>query len=362
MIITYPDKAAIRGIFSSRLSPGKIRKLCKQSGIFILENDDNKLADAAALFYWGHDDLTSMSETMEDECNYQKMTRWEVSSTDTGINTLDVVRADLRSNMTLRIGDTIATIRYTNRYTNRVRNENEFEFQIHYVKKQLDRVKFLAESNRTFNIKVIRNVSGSVDFNVFYNDRNDLGIARCIIDRFDNPDIGNQARQIKITSLSELNKVNLFDRFFQTDMPNWSNIEILSIGVQKSDHDTDEDGPQEAEAIVLNGINSAILHGSGLRSNSFVQNCISHGYYFSEATIKYSHRREALEITIELAFKGKEKYAQIAICSSHESNEDGNYRVVLPADEQQIHLNEFYSQLADIFATLLTQQATQAQP
>lgn len=191
---------------------------------------------------------------------------------------------------------------------------------------------------------------------VTYDDVGDVKVIKAEIEKL----AGREAaiKHISLKALSLENRVALFDQFFLYEFEEWRMEEVKSIKLVKDETyvaEEDEDG-ESVDDSILTGINSALLQGTALRTNAFVQNSLKRGYYFSQSTIKLTHRREAIKIIIDIVFRGDNRQLEINVSGSYETEDGRDYKKALPIQDQRRYLRYFHDTINGIYDGLTYQQ------
>lgn len=351
MITYYPDKTTLKEVLDSKVSTSDLKKICKTRGIFVLSQEKKDLLDTASKIFWGCNEINYFSQIIDDSKNYKKSVQWLLEGKDQN-NPFDEFLEKMRSKQRSQTNESLVLIENITP----VNAQGVTEIEIKHIRRQVGRVKLLQKIERYFTIQIHADNPNESTVNIIHNDNSDLKVAKDLLDFNDDSDNYN-TKQVKLDVLTIHNRVELFDRFFQHDHNNWRREEIISIGVEAGELTDDDDGDGgEDEQDILNGINSALIHGSGLRSNQFVQRCLDQGYYFTQTVVKFAHRQEAIKINLGLQFKDNDKFAELSLLSSYEVENDIDYRKVLSLDEQKDYLQHFHKCLYGLFDNLLDEQ------
>lgn len=138
---------------------------------------------------------------------------------------------------------------------------------------------------------------------------------------------------------------------------------VTGITVRKSDIIDDDALDSEIsddndETGTLAGINQAILNGSGLRSNEFVQRSLDQGYYISSMKYRYICTKEAGEFIIGIS--SKEDNLRVDIEKSY-CDEDGTLYIQPFMKNQQDEIIHLFQKAAnDIFYDLIAEQKSKS--
>jgi len=135
--------------------------------------------------------------------------------------------------------------------------------------------------------------------------------------------------------------------------------DLVGITVKKatsSEDDIEEEDSENDESTsgTLAGISQAVLNGSGLRSNEFVQNSIQQGYYISSMKYRYVCTQEAGEFVVAINSKGENLRVDI---EKSFSDDDGKlYVQPFPKELQDEIIRAFQKAANTIFYSLIEEQ------
>ena len=147
--------------------------------------------------------------------------------------------------------------------------------------------------------------------------------------------------------LSSKNKVQFFDDISSHSFANWRLKTITGITVKQNEYQEDEiesEIDDKDTTGTLAGISKAVLNGSGLRSNEFVQKSLEQGYYISSMKYRYICTQESGEFIISIS--SKDQNLRVDIEKSY-SEEDGNLFVLPFPKEQQNEIIRSFQQTAN---------------
>jgi len=111
---------------------------------------------------------------------------------------------------------------------------------------------------------------------------------------------------------------------------------------------------QEQPVGTLAGINQAVLHGNGLRSNEFVQTCLNQGFEITSMKYRYESKQEATEFVVSVNSKNED--LRIDIDKSY-AEEDGRlYHQPLPKSDQDEIIHAVQTEANNIYDILREKQ------
>ena len=117
---------------------------------------------------------------------------------------------------------------------------------------------------------------------------------------------------------------------------------------------------EDSSLASLRGITSAILNGTSIRNNSFVQECLKNDFYISTMGYKFESISELREVVIEVNFKYDD--LKIDICKTYEYDSDVNDLRLHPAllDIQEDILKMFQKEAYEQYMEILERQKMEA--
>ena len=162
--------------------------------------------------------------------------------------------------------------------------------------------------------------------------------------------------------LTTKNKVEFFDRKAAYAFNLWQIKTITGITVKQGRLDENEDEEEvvveEEDSSTLTGISQAVLNGSGLRTNEFVQESIKKGYYISAMKYRYEHKMDTIEFAIILSFKNQD--LRVDIDKTYNEDEGKIYVQPLVKSEQNEIVIEFQNVANKIFDELIKEQSKES--
>ena len=358
MITKYPEKATLKEVLSSSLTITSLKRICKRNGVFLLSPDKETVVRDAHLFYWGFGDINLISSQIEDEKNYKKSFRLQ----------LDFEPSDDRSSAFSAICAAFS------RYRTAVGSQSKVRFdsynvvtvggtqvltgEVSYTRKKPGKVEMLSDITQHFSFQAKCPTNTRIDIDFLFADRNDIATAKKMV----NEAISTSTElkppvQISLKPLKIAERVELFDRFFGFTFENWRLKSLQDIKI--SDGQTEDMEETEQETItqsILTGIKSAHLSGTGLRSNPIVMQAVEKGYFFPKATIRFEHKRAALEIVVDVAFNTDELLLEINMISTYEVEDDKAFRFPMDVNEQKSALEEFHDSIQAIYSQIISER------
>lgn len=358
MITTYPEKASLKEVFSTNFSMTALKNICKASGVFLLSSDKETLVRDAHLFYWGFAEINQISNYMDDEKNYKKSFRLKLNyeQLDSESNCFNAFYSALTNyRNTIACQEDITFDSYS---IIEVNGEKILTGDISYRKRKPGKVELLQEVTQRFSFTARQTDDNHLNIDFIFNDRGDVNVAKKIISVATAPsEHFKEPAQISLKTLTIAERVALFDRFFRYTFQNWrlETIQNIKISDVEDDH-ADEDEQEELEESILSGIRSALLSGTGLRSNPIVIQAVGKGYFFPKATIMFEHKREAEKILVDFAFNTDELLLEINMITTYEIDDGRPYKRPMMPEDQAAILHDFHDIMQQIYNELVNER------
>lgn len=360
MITSYPDKNSLKEALSTELPTTALKHICRKNGVFLLSNKKDDVINTAHLFYWGFNDINHMSQLMEDSKNYKKSFRLAVEKNGDFVadeetdmfNDFFALVSSHRAGAAIQKG-----ITFESYY---IENQNEhphLKASVEYKRKRKGRVKLMDEVVQRFSFDAFEE-NDKIIVDIVFDDRNSVQVAKNIIkDSVAASDEFKIPKQISLRSLTTPERVDLFDRFFAYRFDDWMIEAVRNIKVQMPDGmQIDDEDAEEMENNFLVGIESALLSGSGLRTNPIVMDAVNRGYFFPKASVMFEHRIEALKLLLDISFNTDDLVLELSIISTYEVEDDRPYKHPIPPEDQENVLQYFHNVIAQIYTQIITER------
>ena len=358
MITEYTDCTELmRLIEEQKIKPSAIKSYLRKQGIIFTASNAESFSKDCYTIALGGQEIEYVTRMICHEGNYEKSTLVNIHmkpSTNAyriidyfsdGIN-------ELRS---------CHNINYIIEQPVRI-NENTLAFYIVYTKKKPGKNKLIQEETRRIKaiVRSKNDQEASIDIRQLSSSDSKMAIdvLRQIVGK------GDEAvallSHINLELLTDKNKVEFFDLLSNRSFPNWKLKTVTGLTVKKADYQANEDEIEEeilddgVADKTLSGISQAVLDGSGLRSNEFVQNSLKQGYVITSMKYRYVFTKEAGEFIVCINSKGEDIRVDI---EKTYYDEDGRLFIQpLPKDQQDEIIDLFQSAVNSIFKQLIETQ------
>lgn len=316
MITKYIDNKELKRVIEDgKLKPFRIKQLLKKQGIILSATNSDQVAEQVYPILWGSDDIEEMSHSINDNGNYIKSSIIELV-TNQKEDILDSLE-DFFANAIYK------GTRYNLSKINRL-NENELMIKLGFEIIRPGRIEFISSQFKSTDIIVSKTDDNKAIVDVRQANSSEMKEMNLLLDKSCKKEGNILINHISLQRLTIENRVNFFDKFIKKDFENWRFETVTKVELKKADGDEEETkilDEEEVSALTnLSGIKSAILSGTSIRNNSFVQECIQNGFYISNMGYKFENISDLREVVIEINFKYDD--IKIDICKTYEYDSD----------------------------------------
>lgn len=355
MITEYTDCTELmRLIEEQKIKPSAVRSYLRKQGIVLTASNASSLSKDVYTIFLGGQEMEAITHMIIDEGNYEKSTLINAKMTqspsqgdiiDYFSDELQGFRSGLSQDYTIeqptRIGDMLV-------------------FNLSYQKKMPGKNKLLQTETRRMRIMLRKKNETEVSIDIRQPSSADATKAIDMLKKIVGSGEDSEAllSHVNLGLLTDKNKVAFFDKLAGHSFRHWRLKTVTGITVKKSDfHDeeTDEEITDEDDTSgALAGISQAVLNGSGLRSNEFVQRSLQQGYYITSMKYRYICTQEAGEFIVSINSKGEDLRVDIekSFC-----DEDGILFVQpFPKEQQDEIIQTFQSAANAVFSQLMEAQ------
>lgn len=358
-----------RVVEEQQIKGNRLKHFLKKKGIILLNSKAKDLAQSSYTLFLGSKDLTELQELMQVESNYQKSTMIVLTPPDDeeAEGTLDILLDEVNRYKTIGQG------RYVIENINKEDDDNLYITFI-YERKVSGKMKLISTKKKTINVHVeaVKD-SNEVKIDIRQTDSGDskefisfLDILKSNVSDDEKENIFN-IKHITLDNLNKNNKIEFFDLVSKYKLEEWNLTNITGITVKKNsskDYEDEVDVSEDEAAITeekqkaLVGISSAVLKGDGLRTNEFVQTCISEGFIITAMKFKFNHKAEAKSIVVEINFSNSD--IRIDINKTYLEEEGKEYIAPLSFREQDQSIKLFQDVAYKVYSELLEKQKEDA--
>lgn len=355
MITEYTDCSELMRLISDKkIKPSAVKRFFSKQGVVFTSTNADIVANDVYTILLGGTEMAQITQMIVSEGNYEKSTliNAKIKQSSEEINLLDFFADGFNS---LR---TSCYQGYTIEHP--IKSDSELLINMSYKRILPGKNKLIQEEMRFIRFAIRKTGENNVSIDIrqpsSFDAQKALEILKEIVGNSD--DTGVYLSHLNLDLLTEKNKVMFFDKLSAITFSNWRLKTVTGIIVKKSsitdDDDIDSEISDDDSTGTLAGINQAVLNGSGLRSNEFVQKSLDQGYYISSMKYRYTCTQEAGEFIIGISSKGEN--LRVDMEKSY-CDEDGTlYIQPFPKNQQDEIIRLFQKSANDIFYELITEQ------
>lgn len=360
MITEYTDCSELMRLISDqKIKPSAVKRFFSKQGVVFTSTNAATVANDVYTILLGGTEMAQVTQMIVSEGNYEKSTliNAKIRESSEETNLLDF------------FADGFNTIRSTSyqgyMIEHPIKSDSELFINMSYKRKLPGKNKLIQEETRFIKISIRKTDKNSVSIDIrqpsSFDTQKALDILKKIVG--EDGDSPVYLSHLNLDLLTDKNKVMFFDKLSAISFSNWRLKTVTGITVRKSNITDDDDLDSEinddnGETGTLAGINQAVLNGSGLRSNEFVQKSLEQGYYISSMKYRYTCTQEAGEFIIGISSKGEN--LRVDMEKSY-CDEDGTlYIQPFPKNQQDEIIRLFQKSANDIFYELISEQKSKS--
>ena len=348
----------MRLISEQKLKPAAIRKYMFRKGIILTAINAKDIANEVYTILLGGKEMAEITQLISDEGNYEKSTIINIKSNafPEGSDAFDC------------FADSINVLRSTSHseysFSQPVQSDSGLSMVMSYKKQLTGKNKLIREETRHFTINLRKADSNEILVDIRHSSSYDAQKALDLLSQItatpSDTDKCLTLSHINVDALIGKNKVRFFDELSNTRFPNWRLKTITGITVQRNsilnDDEIEEISDGEDVNGTLAGISDAVLNGSSLRSNAFVQNSLNQGYIITAMKYRYECIQEPGEFIVSISSKGND--LRVDIDKSYCDEEGKLFVQPFPRTQQDEIIRYFQQAANNVFHTLLKEQQT----
>lgn len=353
MVTEYVDCTELKRLIEDKkLKPATLKYYLRKKGIVFTASNAEQFAEQVYTIFLGAGEINEIRDMMANETNYEKSLVMNlVLKQDSEEDIVDVLMDEMNKQKSVKTEDYILE--------QPVRTEDGAYIHLCYTRKLPGRNKLLEYEKRFLRLNIRKISQYEVVVDVRQQSSIDSKNAIKFIEKISKSESLLHLRHINLELLSSKNKVEFFDRIAAYTFDMWRLKTITGITVRQGVFDEDEeDGDllidENDESSTLSGISQAVLNGSGLRSNEFVQESINRGYYISAMRYRYEHKVDTTEFAVVLSFKNQD--LRVDIDKTYLEDEGRIYVQPFIKSEQNDIVVSFQNVAYQIFGELLEEQ------
>lgn len=356
MVTNYVDNKELKRVIEDgKLKPFRIRQILKKQGIILTSTNAEQIAEQVYPILWGTDDIEKMSQSIEDGGNYLKSSVFVLTNPD--VNNIMDDTEDFFSNISFRESKySLMAI---------VRDGDNILVKLRYALSRPGRNAFISTQYKETEIKINKMSKCEVLVDVRQASSSEMKDFNRVLESQNKKYSSFSAKHISLQVLTNENRVAFFDEFVKKKFAGWRFETVTKIELKKYEGTDDEetkelDGEEEETLKNLQGITSAILNGTSIRNNSFVQECLDNNFYVSTMGYKFESMADLRAVVVEINFKYDD--LKIDICKTYEYDSDVEDLRLHPSEYsvQEAILSMFQKGAYEKYSEILERQKKEA--
>ena len=353
MVTEYVDCAELKRLIEDKkIKPATLKYYLRRKGIVFTASNVEQFAEQVYTIFLGAEEISEIRDMMANETNYEKSLVMNlVLQQESDEDIVDVLMDEMSKQKSIKSEEYFLE--------QPVRTVDGAYIQLGYTRKLPGRNKLLEYEKRFMRMNIRKISQHEVVVDIRQQSSVDSKHAVKFIEKVSNSESLLNLRHINLELLSNKNKVEFFDRIAAYVFNMWKLKTITGITVKQGGSGEDEeDGDfvidESHESSTLSGISQAVLNGSGLRSNEFVQESINKGYYISAMRYRYEHKMDTTEFAVILSFKNQN--LRVDIDKTYMEDEGRIYVQPFVKSEQNDIVVNFQNAAYQVFGKLLEEQ------
>lgn len=353
MITEYVDCTEFKRLIEDKkLKPAILKFYLRKRGIVFTANNATEFAEQVYTIFLGVNEISEIRDMMINEGNYEKSLVMNLSiKKDSNENIIDVLIDEVSKQGSVKAdGYFIEQL---------IRNDEGAYVQFSYIRKLPGRNKLLEQEKRVLKLNIRKASDTEVVIDVRQQSAIDSKYAVDFIDKICKVNQEIKIGHINLELLTKKNKVEFFDRIAAYSFKEWQLKTITGITVKQSLYEDDEEEDNmvigdDEEVSTLTGITQAVLNGNGLRSNEFVQESISRGYFIAAMRYRYEHKMDVSEFAVSLSFKNQD--LRVDIDKTYYEDDGRLFIQPLEKAEQDEIITAFQDVANKVYSDLINEQ------
>lgn len=350
MVVRYIDNKELKRVVEDgKLKPFKIKSILKAQGIILTTTNAEQIAQQIYPILWGSSDIEMLSQSVDDGNNYIKSSIMEIK-----VNDAENIMDDLEDFFD---NATFGSTKYRLSRINRV-SDNQIALKLEYSITRPGRIEFISKQKKVTDIIITQKDNTKALFDVRQASNGEMKEINKFLEIATANDKSVHTAHISLKNLTNENRIAFFDEFVNTKFLGWRFLTVTKVELKKNEEDeiTELNDEEDSAIANLQGITSAILNGTSIRNNSFVQECLKNNFYISTMGYKFENLDDYIEVVVEINFKYDD--LKIDICKTYEYDNDIEDLRLHPIihSEQEIILKMFQDAAYKKYTEILNRQ------
>ena len=352
MISRYIDNKELKRVIEDgKIKPYRIKNMLKNEGILLVSKNAEQIAEQVYPILWGSSDIQKMSQSIDDSGNYIKSSIIEIEIEDATeiINEIDDLFANApygKSKYSLMSAVKI--------------DDSHLEIKLKYAVSRPGRIEFISTQYKQTDIVVTKQDAHKAIIDVRQASSSEMKEFNALLENIKKQDSSVHTKHISLDNLTNENKVLFFDQFNRKSIPGWRFETVTKVELKKCEgveEESKELSDEEENSLAnLKGISSAILNGTSIRNNSFVQECLQNDFYITTRGYKFECMEDMRAGVVEINFKYDD--LKIDICKTYEFDNDSGDLRLQPSlyNVQEEILQQFQKAAYEQYTSILEKQ------
>lgn len=288
----YPNDQDYKVIVEEKYGRNNAQQfLQKHSHVLVHSNATKDLANVTRRMYMGYTQTNLLKEDVLEQDSRKKATAFILESEADNEELIEDLESASRrghvfnENKQIQVRDVKKT-------------EDGFDINLEYEDRNAARRTLLNSQSKSVSVSITQTDKDDIRKGTQeYRQADEFNAASDFFESWRSKRLRERQSEVKrvnfnLEKLPPEDRVKLFTEFLQTHPGSWRFEKVLELGIKQSGESSDlideESETIEAEEEIeeeldenLRGITNAVLKGTGLRENQFVQDCLDSGFYFS---------------------------------------------------------------------------------
>lgn len=340
-IMKYPSRYNLKTVTKNYVNYNNCKDFFKKRGIFIITSNRDDTSDIASSFFLDKKDFVELKTMINNKAKNKNSTKIKFPKEQ-----MEEVIVALKK---VKYSDEDEDNTIINVYKE---DEDNSTIKIKYDEYSPSKIDLIDVSEKSIEVSVSRSEeSDYASFDFEYSSSSEYKKVKEVIEKIreNNSNVVFDFEEISILKFKAKEKIDLFNKFLETDHSPWIIKKIGKLKIKKS-----EDNTTVEDEELLTGIKSAILSGEDLRENKLVKSTIENNYYFSMMTIRFDNETDTRYFDLEIDFKYITEHMNVCLVSTGEYDQDDKELSKTFSKEDQNHiLDNFKCIISNIYSEIM---------
>jgi hypothetical protein len=353
MITKYVDNKELKRIVDEgNLKLYKVKSVLKKRGVLLTSTSSNIVAEQMYPILWGILDMSEFKDSIDDSNNYIKSSLIEINCKSENEIIDTVESAFTMSNYMKK--------QYS--FDSMCRDNNNLSMRLKYPKSKIGKNELMSIQDKYVDIFVKKISENKAIFDIRQASSNEMKDVNKFLNEvlIENNEL--KMRRINLGNLTNENRIDFFDKLNLHNFKEWTFLTVTKMELKKNEANDDEevtldeDESNEQALGNLRGITSAIVNGTSIRTNSFVQECLKNQFSIATMGYKYQHKTELVKVIIEINFKYDDIKIDISKTYEYDDTEKKEKAHPLMLSRQEDIIKSFQDVAYNIYEEIISNQ------